>query len=61
MAAVTDIQAPQARASHAHPILRLVRRRLGFGVLTLFLVSVVIFLVGHAWFYKLRKSFADII
>ena len=28
----------------AHPILRLVRRRLAFGVLTLFLVSVVVFL-----------------
>ncbi len=25
------------------------------------LLSIVIFLVGHAWFYKLRKSFADII
>ena len=25
------------------------------------LFSIVIFLVGHAWFYKLRKSFADII
>jgi lipopolysaccharide transport system permease protein len=25
------------------------------------IVSVVIFLAGHAWFYKLRKSFADII
>lgn len=25
------------------------------------LVSVVVFLAGHAWFYKLRKSFADII
>ena len=24
-------------------------------------VSVVVFLLGHAWFYKLRKSFADII
>jgi peptide/nickel transport system permease protein len=44
VAAVTDIQASPARAGHAHPILRLVRRRLGFGVLTLFLVSVVIFL-----------------
>ncbi len=25
------------------------------------LVSVLVFLLGHAWFYKLRKSFADII
>ena len=24
-------------------------------------VSVIVFLAGHAWFYKLRKSFADII
>jgi ABC-type polysaccharide/polyol phosphate export permease len=27
----------------------------------LFLLSAVIFVLGHAWFYKLRKSFADII
>jgi lipopolysaccharide transport system permease protein len=24
-------------------------------------VSVAVFLIGHAWFYKLRKSFADLI
>jgi ABC-type polysaccharide/polyol phosphate export permease len=24
-------------------------------------VAVVMFLLGHAWFYKLRKSFADLI
>ena len=24
-------------------------------------VSAVIFILGHGWFYKLRKSFADII
>jgi peptide/nickel transport system permease protein len=44
VAAVTDPRALQAGARNAHPILRLVRRRLGVGVLTLFLVSVVIFL-----------------
>lgn len=27
----------------------------------LWVVSVVVFLFGHAWFYKLRKSFADVI
>jgi lipopolysaccharide transport system permease protein len=27
----------------------------------LYLLSAVVFVVGHAWFYKLRKSFADII
>jgi lipopolysaccharide transport system permease protein len=27
----------------------------------LYLLSVVVFLLGHAWFYKLKKSFADII
>jgi homopolymeric O-antigen transport system permease protein len=27
----------------------------------LWLVSAVVFIAGHAWFYKLRKSFADII
>jgi len=24
-------------------------------------VSILVFLLGHAWFYKLRKSFADLI
>ena len=27
----------------------------------LWLVSIVVFVLGHAWFYKLRKSFADMI
>jgi lipopolysaccharide transport system permease protein len=27
----------------------------------LWIVSVVVFILGHAWFYKLRRSFADII
>jgi hypothetical protein len=27
----------------------------------LWLVSLAAFVLGHAWFYKLRKSFADII
>jgi lipopolysaccharide transport system permease protein len=27
----------------------------------LWLLSIVVFIAGHAWFYKLRKSFADII
>ena len=27
----------------------------------LWVVSAAVFVVGHAWFYKLRKSFADII
>jgi len=27
----------------------------------LWIVAVVVFVIGHAWFYKLRKSFADII
>ena len=44
MAVVTDTRAGRAGARHAHPIRRLIGRRLGFGVLTLFLVSVVIFL-----------------
>lgn len=44
MAVVTGTRAGQAGARHAHPIRRLIGRRLGFGVLTLFLVSVVIFL-----------------
>jgi lipopolysaccharide transport system permease protein len=25
------------------------------------IVAIAVFLVGHAWFYKLRKSFADLI
>jgi len=33
-----------------------------FGALwKLWLLSAVVFVLGHAWFYKLRKSFADII
>ena len=33
-----------------------------FGALwKLWLVSIVVFVLGHAWFYKLRKSFADMI
>jgi lipopolysaccharide transport system permease protein len=27
----------------------------------LWLVSIIVFVLGHAWFYKLRKSFADMI
>jgi lipopolysaccharide transport system permease protein len=30
-------------------------------VLKLWLLAVVVFLLGYAWFYKLRKSFADVI
>jgi lipopolysaccharide transport system permease protein len=30
-------------------------------VLKLWLVAMAVFLLGHAWFYKLRKTFADII
>jgi len=30
-------------------------------LLWLFIGSAVVFLLGHAWFYKLRKSFADLI
>jgi len=26
----------------------------------LWLLSIVVFVAGHAWFYKLRKSFADL-
>jgi len=33
-----------------------------FGALwKLWLVSILVFVLGHAWFYKLRKSFADMI
>ncbi len=44
MAVASDPPARQAGARDAHPIARLVRRRLAIGVLTLFLVSVVVFL-----------------
>jgi ABC-type polysaccharide/polyol phosphate export permease len=27
----------------------------------LWLVSAVLFLLGHAWFYKLKRNFADVI
>jgi peptide/nickel transport system permease protein len=42
--AVATAPARPAASPGAHPIARLIGRRLGFGVLTLFLVSVVIFL-----------------
>jgi peptide/nickel transport system permease protein len=44
VAVVADPPALAAGAHDAHPIARLVRRRLAIGVLTLFLVSVVVFL-----------------
>lgn len=30
-------------------------------LLKLWIVAVVVFILGHAWFYKLRRSFADVI
>ena len=36
------------------------RARLG-PLLKLWIVAVVVFILGHAWFYKLRRSFADVI
>jgi lipopolysaccharide transport system permease protein len=30
-------------------------------LLVLWIASLVVFLCGHAWFYKLRKTFADVI
>ena len=47
MAAVADPPALQAGARDAHPIASLVRRRLAIGILTLFLVSVVVFLASE--------------
>ena len=51
----------RAGARDAHPIARLVRRRLAFGVLTLLLVSVVVFLAtevlpGNAAFAVLGRN-----
>ncbi|MBV9380736.1 MAG: ABC transporter permease [Streptosporangiaceae bacterium] len=43
MAVTADLPTFQPGAREAHPIARLVRRRLAIGVLTLFLVSVVVF------------------
>ncbi len=38
------------------------RRRPAFGPLwKLWLLSIVVFILGHAWFYRLRKTFADVI
>jgi len=44
VAVATDSLAPQTGSRNSHPIALLVRRRLAVGVLTLFLVSVVIFI-----------------
>ena len=56
-------------SSHTNPIFVLVRgyrailldqHAPAFGMLWKFwLLSAVVFVLGHAWFYKLRKSFAD--
>jgi len=59
--AVATAPAQPAAAPHAHPIARLAGRRLAVGVLTLFLVSVVIFLAtevlpGNAAYAILGRS-----
>src|SRR5438874_6987362 len=61
VAVVADTPALRAGARDAHPIARLVRRRLAFGVLTLLLVSVVVFLAtevlpGNAAFAVLGRN-----
>jgi ABC-type polysaccharide/polyol phosphate export permease len=30
-------------------------------ILKLWMLSILVFLFGHAWFYRLRKAFADVI
>jgi len=30
-------------------------------IVVLWVVALAVFLFGHAWFYKLRKTFADVI
>jgi lipopolysaccharide transport system permease protein len=47
---------------HAYRAILLEHRAPSFGALGKFsLVAVAVFVLGHAWFYKLRKSFADMI
>jgi len=47
---------------HAYRDIFLGGRAPAFGALWKFsLVAVLVFVLGHAWFYKLRKSFADMI
>jgi peptide/nickel transport system permease protein len=61
VAVVADPPAFEPRTRDAHPIARLVRRRLAIGILTLFLVSVVVFLAtevlpGNAAFAILGRN-----
>ena len=61
MAVVADPSTVAAGVREGNPIARLVRRRLAFGVLTLFLVSVVVFvatevLPGNAAFAILGRN-----
>jgi lipopolysaccharide transport system permease protein len=47
---------------HGYRSILLENRAPDFGPLwKLWVVAAVVFVIGHAWFYKLRKSFADII
>jgi lipopolysaccharide transport system permease protein len=47
---------------HAYRSILLDNRAPAFGALwKLTLLAAVVFILGHAWFYKLRKSFADMI
>jgi len=66
----TSLPAPALRVLSKNPMFVLVRgyrallegRAPAFGAYwKLCVVAGVVFILGHAWFYKLRKSFADII
>ena len=47
---------------HGYRLILLEHQAPAFGALwKLWLLSIVVFVLGHAWFYKLRKSFADMI
>ena len=47
---------------HGYRAIFLENRAPDFGPLwKLWIVAAVVFVIGHAWFYKLRKSFADLI
>ena len=47
---------------HGYLVLFLENHAPAFGaVWKLWLAAVVVFLLGHAWFYKLRKSFPDML
>jgi lipopolysaccharide transport system permease protein len=70
-ATLSKLPAPMLSLLNKNPMLIFVRAYRGMfldgrapglrAIAILWIVSIIVFLLGHAWFHKLRKSFADFI